>query len=165
MTPLIRPVLALSILLALPLAQAADFDDYARVLSVDARMQQFNEPREECRTEYRRVESREGGPNAGTLIGGVAGAILGHQVGRGGGRDVATVAGAITGAVVGSELGSRERGVSERPERICRVVDNWVSRPDGYDVRYEYQGREYSTVLSRDPGRRLRLHVSLTPDE
>ncbi|GAB2895405.1 hypothetical protein GCM10027046_25760 [Uliginosibacterium flavum] len=160
-----RPALALITLLALPGAQAADFTDHARVLDVVPRVQQVNEPREECHTEYRRIESRERGPNAGALIGGVAGAILGHQVGRGGGRDAATAVGAITGAIVGNQIGSREREIGERPERICRLVDNWVSRTDSYDVRYEYQGHEYSAVLPYDPGRRLRLHVSITPDE
>lgn len=166
MNKLFRPALALITLLALPAARAAEFTDQARVLDVVPRTQQVNEPREACHTEYRRVENRERGSNAaGTLIGGVAGAILGHQVGRGGGRDAATAVGAITGAIVGNQIGARDREVSERPERVCYLQDNWISRPDGYDVRYEYQGNEYSAVLPYDPGRRLRLHVSLTPDE
>ena len=37
---------------ALPLAQAADFEDYGRVVSVKPQVEQINRPRQECRTEY-----------------------------------------------------------------------------------------------------------------
>lgn len=45
----------------------------------------------------------------GTVIGGVAGGILGHQVGGGTGKDVATVAGAVGGAVIGHQLEKQNR--------------------------------------------------------
>lgn len=43
---------------------------------------------------------------AGTLIGGVGGALLGSQVGKGNGRLVATAAGALLGAGLGSSIGA-----------------------------------------------------------
>ncbi len=42
---------------------------------------------------------------AGTVIGGVAGAVLGSQVGSGSGRLVATAIGTLAGAMIGSEIG------------------------------------------------------------
>lgn len=42
--------------------------------------------------------------NAGTLIGGVAGGVIGHQIGSGHGNTAATIVGAIGGAVVGNEI-------------------------------------------------------------
>ena len=42
---------------------------------------------------------------AGTVIGGVAGAVLGSQVGSGSGRIVATAIGTLAGAMIGSEIG------------------------------------------------------------
>lgn len=42
---------------------------------------------------------------AGTVIGGVAGAVLGSQVGGGSGRLVATAIGTLAGAMIGSEIG------------------------------------------------------------
>jgi len=42
---------------------------------------------------------------AGTVIGGVAGAVLGSQVGGGSGRIVATAVGTLAGAMIGSEIG------------------------------------------------------------
>jgi uncharacterized protein YcfJ len=164
-----RSTLALSLFLCLPAAQAAEFTDRARVLDARPRMREFNEPHEECRDTRRDERRDERGDNStvGAVIGGVAGGIIGHQVGRGSGRDVATAAGAITGAIVGNEMGGRDSG-RERGRaaaRDCRQVDNWVSRPDGYDVRYEYEGHEYSAVLPYDPGRNLRLRVTLTPEQ
>lgn len=51
-----------------------------------------------------------GGPNnedTGTVVGAVAGGIIGNQVGKGSGRVLATVAGAVVGGIVGSEIGRR----------------------------------------------------------
>jgi len=42
---------------------------------------------------------------AGTVIGGVAGAVLGSQIGGGSGRLVATAIGTLAGAMIGSEIG------------------------------------------------------------
>lgn len=42
----------------------------------------------------------------GTVIGGVAGGILGNQVGGGSGRGVATIIGATAGAMAGNALGA-----------------------------------------------------------
>ena len=49
------------------------------------------------------------GINAGTVIGALAGGILGNQVGGGTGRAVATAAGAVGGAVVGNQVEQRNR--------------------------------------------------------
>src|SRR5512143_3911331 len=58
------------------------------------------------------IESIEGGRESrgndsallGTVVGGVAGAAVGHQVGKGRTKDVATVAGALGGAVLGRKI-------------------------------------------------------------
>lgn len=42
--------------------------------------------------------------NAGTVIGGIAGGVIGHQIGSGGGKTAATVIGTIGGAVVGNQI-------------------------------------------------------------
>jgi surface antigen len=42
---------------------------------------------------------------AGTVIGGVAGAVLGSRVGGGSGRLIATAVGTLAGAMIGSEIG------------------------------------------------------------
>ena len=70
-------------------AQAADFEDYARVLSVTPQYEQVSTPRQECRTEYENVprhSQRQERSNGGAIIGGIAGGLLGSQVGNGNGR-------------------------------------------------------------------------------
>ena len=42
---------------------------------------------------------------AGTIIGGIAGAVVGNQFGKGSGRTAATALGAVIGATVGSNIG------------------------------------------------------------
>ena len=69
-------------------------------------------PYEECwdeRVPVRRDRHRRYGRHDGfgTLIGGVAGGILGHQVGRGRGRTIATIGGALIGSLVGNNLSRR----------------------------------------------------------
>ena len=159
----IKAVVGLFLCAVMPLASAdfgTDFEDYARVVSVYAQMDKYNEPRQECRTET--VQENSSGV-IGAVIGGVAGGILGNQVGKGNGRTVATAAGAITGAVVGDRVQNKESGTAGRQVQNCRPVDNWQSRVSGYNVKYEYKGRTYSTVMPNDPGDRIRVRVSVTP--
>lgn len=147
---------------ALPLAQASEYEDVARVVSARPHVEQFNQPREECRTVYAPAP-QERSP-AGAIIGGIAGGILGNQVGRGSGRAVATGVGAVTGAIVGDNLDNRDRPPAGHVARQeCRMVDGWQTRTTGYDVTYTYAGRTYSTVLPYDPGRNLRVRVSVLP--
>jgi outer membrane lipoprotein SlyB len=51
------------------------------------------------------IKEQKGDSGAvGLIAGGVAGALLGHQVGGGRGKDVATIAGAAGGAYVGNQI-------------------------------------------------------------
>ncbi|MGH8445851.1 MAG: glycine zipper 2TM domain-containing protein [Solimonas sp.] len=67
--------------------------------------QQVAATRTECTTE-KIVTQKEWGTNAvvGTVLGGAAGGVLGHQIGGGHGKDVATAAGAVGGAYVGNKV-------------------------------------------------------------
>ncbi|MEO7496858.1 MAG: glycine zipper 2TM domain-containing protein [Massilia sp.] len=162
-------------LCALPLAQAAEFEDFARVVRVSPRVEQVRQPRQECRTDYVQApiqtqpQQRSAG---GSIIGGIAGALVGNQVGGGTGRVAATAAGAIAGAVVGDRIDNNGRTVQQQPQQYqeqavkqCRTVDAWESRTVGYDVTYDYRGRNYTSVMSRDPGQRVRLRVSVEPEQ
>jgi uncharacterized protein YcfJ len=156
-------------LCALPFAQAGDFEDFGRVVRVQPRYEQVHQPRQECRTEYVQVQAQQERGSGGTIVGGIAGALLGSQVGHGNGKVAATAAGAIAGAMVGDHVQNDGRrddggGVQEQAVRQCRTVDSVEQRPAGFDVTYEYRGHNYQTMMDRDPGDRLRLHVSVQPD-
>jgi uncharacterized protein YcfJ len=153
---------------ALPLAHAADFEDFGQVVRVTPQTEQINRPRQECRTEYVQVQQPAAQRSAGgSIIGGIAGALLGNQVGGGSGRTAATAAGAIAGAVVGDRLDNNGNpvggGTQEQAVRQCRTVDHWESRNNGYEVTYDYRGHNYTTLMSYDPGQRVRLRVSIAP--
>ncbi|MHB1232440.1 MAG: glycine zipper 2TM domain-containing protein [Burkholderiales bacterium] len=146
-------------------ARAVDFEDYATVRSVTPQIERVNYPREECQSEY--PPARAGGERgvSGSIIGGIAGALLGNQVGQGNGRTAATAVGAVTGAIVGDRVqnndGSRGDG---RELRRCHTVDHWEERNDGYRVVYEYAGHRASTVLPYDPGNTMKVRVSIAPN-
>lgn len=76
----------------------------------------------------------EGGP-LGMIAGGVAGAVLGHQVGGGRGQDVATVAGAAGGAYAGHKV--------EEHMRTKTVWQVSVHMESGEDRTFEFE---------KDPG-------------
>jgi uncharacterized protein YcfJ len=151
---------------ALPLAQATEFEDYGRVVQVKPQIEQINRPRQECRTEYVQVQQPAQRSAGGSIVGGIAGALLGSQIGGGHGKTAATAAGAIAGAVVGDRVDNQNvqpGGVTEQAVKQCRTVDIWESRTNGYEVTYDYRGRNYTSIMSFDPGQRVRLRVSVEP--
>lgn len=57
---------------------------------------------------------------SGTVLGALAGGILGNQVGKGKGKILATVAGAVIGGVVGSEIG---KSLDENDRRAASAAE------------------------------------------
>ncbi|MDB5935827.1 MAG: hypothetical protein JWQ01_3171 [Massilia sp.] len=159
-------------LCALPMVQAVEFEDFGRVVRVQPRVEQVRQPRQECRTEYVQapVQQQQQRSAGGSIVGGLAGALLGNQIGGGTGRTTATAVGAIAGAVIGDRVDNDGRAVQpqqvqEQAVRQCRTVESYESRTNGFDVTYDYRGRNYTTVLARDPGERIRLRVSVEPEQ
>jgi uncharacterized protein YcfJ len=155
---------------AVPVANATDWDDFARVVNVTPQVEQVNRPRQECRTEYVTTQRQQPAQRGvgGSIVGGVAGGLLGNQVGGGTGRTAATAAGAILGAVVGDRMenSAGPNGatvVEQQPVRQCYMVDQWETRNNGYNVTYEYHGRTSTALMPYDPGERMRVRVSVTP--
>ena len=58
--------------------------------------------------------------NTGTVVGGVAGALLGNGIARGGGKTGGTIIGGLGGAVVGHEVAKRNCGETRRRASNCR---------------------------------------------
>lgn len=147
----------------------AEYIDRARVLSVAPQVQQINQPHQECHTEYVRESVYESNrSNTGAIVGGVAGGLLGSTIGRGNGRIAAAAVGAGVGAIVGDRVGNQNAYGNERivtrPIEQCVMVDQWQTVTTGYVVNYEYQGRQYSTMMDRDPGPVLDVAVSVRPN-
>ncbi len=167
-------------------ASAESFTDNAQVTSVRATMDRIPVNREECWSEQRRgfeerrVTRQDNGAQigAGTVLGAVVGGVIGHQFGNSsGGRDRGTAAGAIVGGLVGNQVDRdnnnnyyapsqsveiERRPVTREVER-CRTIQEVREVPVGYDVTYRYGGREFTTRMPFDPGRRLRVAVDIQP--
>lgn len=165
MTILKQAVVMAAFLCATSITVAAEFEDYAKVVSATPQIEQFNQPRQECRTEYVQVQRQPQRTAGGAIVGGIAGGLLGSQVGGGHGKTAATAVGAIAGAIIGDRIDNNDNMplTAEQPIRQCRMVDYWQSRTTGYQVTYEYRGRHYTASMPYDPGERVKLQVTLTP--
>lgn len=77
---------------------------------------------------------RQGGVGAGAVIGGIAGAVIGHQLGGGTGRDLATIAGGVGGAVAGNAIQNNSNTAPQFRDayRISVQTDNGAVR--AYDL-------------------------------
>ena len=66
--------------------------------------------------------------DTGTLMGAIAGGVIGNQFGKGGGRVASTFAGAVIGGIVGNEIGrsldTRDRQLAQQAE-----YDAWERGP------------------------------------
>lgn len=172
-------------------AAAQPTTDVAQVISSTPVYERVATPQRECWTEQvtayeeRRTvrpgqevyqESRPSG--AGTLLGAIVGGAIGHQFGNSsGGRDRGTAAGAVIGGLIGADAERNSGGYVRTSRDVVEVDRVPVSRDVqrcrntsqvrdeivGYDVRYNYNGREYVTRLAQDPGPTLTVDVAVRP--
>ena len=119
----------------------------------------------------------ESGRTVATVIGGIAGAVLGSKVGDGSGRYVGTAVGSMVGGMAGRSIydsAQRDRQVQRGRVRVCdpvpasggRYGDDYYGdgRVNGYDVTYEYGNRTYHTRTDHHPGDRIRIRVDVRPE-
>ncbi len=152
-----KPLLALGVTGLSLAATGLHAQETARVISSVPVIQQVAVPRQVCTTQQVMVDPPKTG--AGAAMGAIAGGALGNQVGRGDGRAVATIAGVIGGAM----LGNRIEGPSApqvRDQTTCGTQTVYENRTVGYDVTYEYAGRQYRVQSPQDPGPFLRVEVT-----
>ncbi|KFN49379.1 glycine zipper 2TM domain-containing protein [Arenimonas composti] len=133
---------------------------YAQVLRADEVVEtvRTRTPEERCDGDRR----DDAAAARGTVIGAIVGAAVGNQIGDGDGRRAATVAGAVVGGAVGRRVA--EENAEPRPGCYIVEVEREERQVVGYDVEYMYKGEKYMSRLPWDPGNRLRIRVSVTPD-
>jgi len=129
-----------------------------RVISSTPVIQQVAVPRQVCNNQPMVVQQPNSG--AGAVIGTIAGGLLGNQFGHGNGRAAATVVGAIGGAGVGNSIEASGNSTVQNAQQ-CSTQTFYENRTVGYNVTYEYAGREHTVQLPQDPGPTIRL--DLTP--
>lgn len=81
---------------------------YAQVVSATPIKETVKTPRQECRnvTVTHRRPVQDENRITGSVLGAVAGGVIGHQFGGGRGKDVATVVGALGGGYAGNQIGA-----------------------------------------------------------
>lgn len=147
-----------TMLLAILLGVAgwASAQEMGRVLSSTPIIQQVGVPRQACGNET----LYSGSPNtgAGAVMGAIAGGAMGNAVGGGSGRAAATAIGLIGGALLGNQI---EGNGPPRYQNVQRCVNEtyYENRTVGYNVTYEYAGRQYSTQTRHDPGQWIPVSV------
>ena len=147
---------------------AETFIDNARVRAVEPQYENVATPRQECSTQVINEQRPVGGGQnyGGAVLGGVVGGLLGNQVGGGHGREAATAAGAVVGALTGDRLANnqpQQYQVVPREVTNCRTVNDVQARLTGYRVTYDWHGQEYTTLMRDNPGRDMRVRVSVEP--
>lgn len=147
--------------------------DYARVIESRPVYQQVrvSQPREQCWNERVRTGDtrRSGDSDTPALVSAVVGGAIGNALGT---NKSSQRVGAVVGAVLGHSIGrdivsanSRSGQPRYRTVRHCEMVDEYTheERLVGYDVRYRYEGRDYSVRTDHDPGSRIRVRVYVEP--
>lgn len=142
-----KKIALLSALLAV--ATAASAQEQGRVLSATPVLQQVAIPQQVCGNETVYSGNRNSG--AGAVMGAIAGGAAGNAIGRGNGRAAATALGVIGGAVLGNQIEGSGQPQYQNVQR-CTTETYYENRTVGYDVVYEYAGRQYSTRTQNDPG-------------
>ena len=136
-------------------------DDYARVVRSTPiyRDVAIRVPVDSCHVETVAYNERRGGDSfQGTVVGGLIGAAIGHEVGRNG---HATAAGGLIGAAIGNNVAGGSRSVTRYEDReVCstRYRTEYQRELVGDDVTYRYDGRVYTTETRHHPGDRI-VHV------
>jgi uncharacterized protein YcfJ len=134
-------------------AQAQDI--VGNVVSAVPVVQQVLVPRQVCSHQQVVQPQPSGG---GALVGAVVGGLLGNTIGHGFGRAAATGVGMVAGAAVGNSI----EGGGHGPQAVqhCTTQNTYENRTVGYNVTYEYAGRQHSVQLPYDPGPTVRLQVT-----
>lgn len=133
---------------------------YAQVVSATP-IETVKTPRQECRnvTVTHRQPVQDENRITGSVLGAVAGGVIGHQFGGGRGKDVATVVGALGGGYAGNQIqGSlQESDTYTTTQQRCKTVYDKSEKMLGYDVTYKIGDQQGKIRMDRDPGTQIPL--------
>jgi uncharacterized protein YcfJ len=134
----------------------AQAQEVGQVISRTAVYQQVAVPRQTCtQTAPQPPTTTSGG---GAIIGAIAGGLIGSQLGGRDSQGIATMAGVIGGAVLGNKV--EGQGNPPTPQTTCTTQTVYENRLIGYNVVYEYAGKQYTVQLPQDPGPTIPLQVT-----
>jgi uncharacterized protein YcfJ len=135
----------------------AQAQEQGRVISSQAVIQQVAVPRQVCNNQQVAVQGQKSG--AGGVMGAIAGGAIGNNVGSGSGRALATMIGVIGGAAMGDRVEGAPP-VQMQTVQNCSTQTFYENRTSGYNVVYEYNGKQYNVQMPNDPGQFVQLQVT-----
>jgi uncharacterized protein YcfJ len=142
--------------LLLAIASLAQAQEVGQVISRTAVYQQVAVPRQTCSQTPVAVQNPTSG--AGALMGAIAGGAVGSQIGGGTGQVLATMAGVVGGSILGDRI--ENPGTQIQNQTTCTTQNFMENRLVGYNVVYEYAGKQHSVQLPQDPGPTIQLQVT-----
>jgi uncharacterized protein YcfJ len=147
----------LSLLALLNVGSFVCAQEVGKVLSSTQVIQQVSVPRQVCSQEQLVVQPNKSG--AGAAMGAIAGGAIGNQIGGGSGKTAATMLGIFGGAILGNNI---EGSPAQQSQTIqnCSTQNVIENRVMGYNVTYEFNGKQYNVQLPRDPGPSIKLTVT-----
>lgn len=131
--------------------------EVGNVLSRTPVYQQVLVPRQTCTQVPVAQPSPSSG--AGALMGAIAGGAMGNAIGDGTGRALATMIGIVGGSLVGERIEGPQAGLVQN-QTHCSTQNVYENRLVGYNVVYEYAGKQYTVQLPQDPGTTIPLQVT-----
>lgn len=139
------------------LCLAAFAQDTAKVLSSVQVIQQVATPRQVCTQEVVSAPGNKSG--AGAVMGAIAGGVVGNQMGGGSGKAATTAIGLLGGAVLGNRIEGAPAPQTQTVQ-TCRNETVYENRVVGYNVTYEYAGKQYMVQMPHDPGATVQVNVT-----
>ena len=134
---------------------------YAQVISATPIKESIKTPRKECRnvTVTHRRPVQDENRLTGSVLGAVAGGVIGHQFGGGRGKDVATVVGALGGGYAGNQVQGemQARDTYTTTQQRCSTVYDKSEKMLGYDVTYKIGDQQGKIRMNNDPGTQIPL--------
>ena len=137
-------------------AAGAQAQEVGQVLSRTAVYQQVAVPRQTCTTSQPTAPAQTSG--GGAIVGAITGGVIGSQLGGRDSKGLTAMAGVIGGALLGNQVESQ--GTPPPPQTTCTTQTVYENRLTGYNVVYEYAGKQYNVQLPQDPGPTIPLQVT-----
>ena len=145
------------LLSALAVCLPAQAQEIGNVISRTPVYQQVAVPRQVWTQTQVSVPGQTSG--AGALMGAVAGGAIGNSMGKGEGRALATMIGVIGGAIAGDKV-EGPQAAQTQTQQTCTTQQVYENRLMGYNVVYEFAGKQYTVQLPKDPGPTIKLQIT-----
>ena len=154
---LLYATLASGLLSGLVVCLPAQAQEVGNVISRTAVYQQVSVPRQVCTQTQLNVPGQTSG--AGAAMGAIAGGAIGNAIGKGDGRAIATMLGVIGGAIAGDKVEGPQASQTQT-QQTCTTHQVYENRLTGYNVVYEFAGKQYNVQLPKDPGPTIKLQIT-----